>query len=798
MRLTAALLLWLVAPARSAVPTPESHFGHRMGEDRRLVAWDQVVAYFQALEKSSDRLRTRVIGKTVDGKPMIAATISSPATLRQLDRYQHIQRRLADPRRTPEEEAARLVIDGKAVVMITCSIHSTEVASTMTAVEFAWRLLAEEKPRFRAILDNVIFILVPSLNPDGVDIVADWYRRTLGSPHEGTTPPELYHRYIGHDNNRDWYIFSQPETRHTVTHLHNAWHPQIVYDVHQQGPFASRMFVPPWMDPIDPNIDPRIAQYCNWIGMGVAADLTAAGKTGVAVNAIYDFWTPARHYQAYHGGLRILTESASARLATPIVVRPDQILQTAPGYHPRESTWNHLEPWLGGEWRLRDIVDYQLIAFESVLYQAATRREDLLWNFYRIGERAVKRAKPHAFVVPSRQFDPGATRKMLETLAFGQVEIDRARDSFQAGGRVFPSGSYVIRMQQPYSSFAKTLLERQDYPDLRLYPGGPPKRPYDVTAHSLPLLMGVDTVAVEEPFTVRAERAASFPALGLTPAPRGVLPAADVDSWKAANRTWRAGGGLWRDRAGSFRTAQIPGGQLVGPPRIGVYRSHVPSMDEGWTRWILEQFGFAYSSPRNADLRAGRLREKYDALLFPDQSAAVIARGYAEGAMPPEYTGGLGREGADALRQFAADGGTLIFLNQATEYAVEQFSLPVRNVVQSASDRDFYSPGSLLNVSLDTAHPLARGLPADLAVWSERSPAWEVAPGSGARVVARYPPSSVLASGWLLGERMIAGRAALVEAPMGKGRVILFGMRPQYRGQSYRTFKLLFNALMYF
>ncbi len=797
MRLILALLL-VLAPAGAAVPTPESHFGHRMGEDRKLVDWDKVVSYFQALEKSSDRLRTRVLGKTVDGKPFLAAFISSPATLRQLDRYQLIQRRLADPRRTPEEEAARLVIDGKAIVMITCSVHSTEVASTMTAVEFAWRLLAEEKPRFRAILDNVILILVPSLNPDGVNIVAEWYRKTLGTPYEGTTPPELYHRYVGHDNNRDWYIFSQPETRHTVTQLHNAWHPQIVYDVHQQGPFASRMFVPPWMDPIDPNIDPRIAQFCNWVGMGIAADLTAAGKTGVAVNAIYDFWTPARHYQAYHGGLRILTESASARLATPITVRPDQIQQTAPGYNPREPSWNHLEPWLGGEWRVRDIVDYQLIAFESVLYQAATRRDDLLQNFYRIGERAVKRAEPHAFVVPSRQLDPGATRKMLETLAFGQVEIDRSRDSFQAGGRVFPAGSYIIRMQQPYSAFAKTLLERQDYPDLRMYPGGPPKRPYDVTAHTLPLLMGVDVAAVDQPFTARADRAASFPALALTPVPRGVLPASDVDSWKAVNRAWRSGGGVWRDRLGSFHTAQFPGGQLVRAPRIGVYRSHMPSMDEGWTRWILEQFGFAYTSPRNADIRRGGLREKFDVLLFPDQSAAVIARGYAEGAMPPEYAGGLGREGAEALRQFLAEGGTLVFLNESTEYAVEQFSLPVKNVLHGASNRDFYCPGSLLNVSLDASHPLARGLPAELAVWSERSPAWELAPGSGARIVARYPQTSVLASGWLLGERMIAGRAALVDAPVGKGRVILFGMRPQYRAQSYRTFKLLFNALTYF
>src|SRR5205085_4378641 len=246
-------------------------------------------------------------GKTAEGRPQIAVTISSAANLKNLDRYRDIQQRLADPRRIgAPSEAARLMNEGKVIVMITCSIHATEVASTHTAVEFAYRLLTENRPRFEQILNNTIFILVPSLNPDGVDIVTRWYRKTLGTPYEGTSPPELYHKYVGHDNNRDWYIFSQPETRLTASQLQTVWHPQIVYDVHQQGAYASRMFVPPWLDPIDPNVDPIISQLCNAIGAGMAADLTSAGKPGIAMNAMYDFWTPGRHYPAYHGGLRIL------------------------------------------------------------------------------------------------------------------------------------------------------------------------------------------------------------------------------------------------------------------------------------------------------------------------------------------------------------------------------------------------------------------------------------------------------------------------------------------------------------
>ncbi|HEV2688548.1 MAG TPA: M14 metallopeptidase family protein, partial [Bryobacteraceae bacterium] len=413
MKLRIAVLLLVALCVFAQVPKPESHFGHPIGVDRELLDWDKVVSYFQALAKSSDKIQVKELGKTADGRPFIAATISSAATLRDLDRYQAIQAKLADPRRTTPEEAENLIGEGKVVVLVTCSIHATEVASTHTAVEFAYRLLTENKPKFRAILDNVIFVLVPSQNPDGVDIVTRWYRKTLGTKYEGTQPPELYHKYVGHDNNRDWYIFSQPETRATVT-LQNAWHPQIVYDVHQQGPFASRLFVPPWMNPVDPNIDAIIADECNWIGTGVAVDLTAAGKKGVVVNALYDFWTPSRHYQAYHAGMRILTESASARLASPITVRPEQIQATGLGYNPRERSWNYLEPWEGGVWRLRDIIDYQLLAFESILYQAAARRADLLRNFYEVGRRAVARTTPYAFVVPRAQLDPGSSRKMLE------------------------------------------------------------------------------------------------------------------------------------------------------------------------------------------------------------------------------------------------------------------------------------------------------------------------------------------------------------------------------------------------
>ena len=726
---------------------------------------------------------------------MIAAFISSAATIKNLDKYREIQQRLADPRKTTLQQAQEFVANGKAVVMITCSIHATEVASTHTAVEFAYRLLTEDKPKFRAILDNTIFILVPSLNPDGVDIVTKWYRYTLGSQWEGTAPPELYQKYIGHDNNRDWYIFSQAETQNVVKQLHNVWHPQIVYDVHQQGAYASRIFFPPWLDPIDPNIDPIIAQECNSFGAGMATDLTASGRKGVAINAIYDFWNPSRHYQAYHGGLRLLSESASANLATPIEVKPSQIQTRALGYNPRERSWNHLEPWLGGKWTLRDIIDDQEVAFESCLYQAAMRREDLLRNFYEVGRRAVARMSPYAWVIPFEQNDMGASTQMLATLDFGQVEIEKASEAFEAGGKQYGKGSYVIRAQQPYSSWAKTLLEKQDYPDLRQYPGGPPKQPYDVTAQTLPMLMGVKVDVITTPFTAKLERASVFPFVPDKQRASGVMPSTDTDIWRVLPALWGNSPGVFRDTSTGDFYVQPPEGKqmkLLTRPNISIFKSSVPSMDEGWTRWLLEKFGFAFGSMDFGDINENRTGSAR-VIIFPDQSPRTIAEGYQGDSMPPAYRGGLGK--GDQLKEYLERGATLVFFNHATDYAIDALGLKVKNVVKGLSNREFYSPGSILNCKLDTRHELALGLPESIHVWSEGSPAWDVPEGAGT-VVARYPEQGILASGWLLGEKYLAGKAAVVDIPVGKGHVVLFGMRPQYRAQSYQTFKLLFNSFL--
>jgi hypothetical protein len=773
----AVFLLFAIAlTLLGAPPTPESWFGHKIGADRELLDWVKVVSYFEALGQSSDKIRVSEFGRSADGRPMIVATISAPETLRSLDRYREIQRRLADPRTTSPEQAEPLFAQGKTVVLITCSIHATEVASTHTAVEFAYRLITEQKPRFQSILANDIVLLAPSINPDGVDIVTQWYRRTLGTPFEGTSPPELYQKYIGHDNNRDWYIMTQPETRAVVGGLQNKWHPQIVYDVHQQESAGSRMFLPPWLDPIEPNVDPILAQGMNMIGTSMASDLTSAGFKGISIHSTYDFWSPSRAYQSFHGGLRILSESASAKLATPIDVPFEKLDRQALGYDAQRSSWNFLEPWPGGRWTLRNIIDYQEAAFESCLYQAAIHRDELLRAFYKVGQNAVGPHTLAAFEVLGNQRDPGATHRLVEKLRLGQVEVTPQTD-----------GGYLIRTSQPYSSYAKALLERQHYPDIREYPGGPPRRPYDVTAHTLPLLFGVEVREIPRIYHIANP---SEPATGSHLS----FKASDTDSWTAINKIWSSGGRVWRNPdSGDFADHAAQNEIEIKRPRIALYRSWKPSNDEGWTRWLFDEFGFAYQRVTNQDFERPDLNDRFDVMVFPDQSPADLETGYKNGEMPDEFTGGITDAGLKEIRQFVESGGTAIFLNRSTDYAVRHLGVGSASVSADIPNTEFYSPGSLLNVELDLRHPLTRGMPKYITIWSEQSPAWEATEDS----VARYPEKEILASGWLLGENVIARKSALLDIMLGKGHVILFGMRPQYRGQSYLTFKLFFNALLY-
>lgn len=762
---TAALLLGLAvgAAAGQTVPRPEDVLGFVPGTERRLAEWPVLVDYYRQLAAASDRVELRVLGRTTNGAPFIALVISSADNLQRLDEIRDVNARLADPRRiTSAAERDRLVRDGRAIVLITSSIHSTEVGGHLAPAVLAHRLATASDAETTHILDETVVVLVPSLNPDGVTIVARWYERTLGTTAEGLGPPELYHPYVGHDNNRDWYAFTQIETRLTVDSLHNVWHPHIVHDIHQQGPFGSRLFLPPFIDPIEPNVDPLIVWGVNALGTAVAWELAGQGKTGIVVHATYDAWTPARAYQHYHGGVRILSETASARLATTIDVPPDR-LRGRRGFEADQRSWNFPEPWPGGRWTLTDIVAYQSDAAFALVRQAAVDRDRWLRNFLAIGERAVRgwEGWPYAFVIPREGQPETALRTMLGILQRGLVEIRATRAPMTLDGAEYATGTYAIVLRQPYAAFAKALLERQRYPDLRASVGGPPRPPYDVTAHTLPLLMGVQVVEVHDSLAVSLSEPVSIPA---------------------------------PEYAYSGLSARAP----VSPRarRIGVYRSYTAPMDEGWTRWVFDTWRVPYVSLTDSVIRTGHLRAGFDAIVVPDLSSRDIEQGLPA-EYPAPYAGGLGRDGVAALRAFVREGGTLVAVDGASRWAIDALDLPVRDVASDWSAEQFFAPGSIFRLELDTAHALTRGMPAQTIAWFERSPVFEITDSSRARAVARFPADStaVLLSGWVLGRGRVAGRPALIEVRVGTGRVVLFGFRPQYRGQSLATYPLLFNAL---
>src|SRR5258708_1119899 len=395
------------APAHVNIPTPEEVLGFTPGDDRKLASWSQVVQYLTRLDQASDRFKFEELGKSTMGKPFVMATITSPENFERLEEYKKIQEQLADPRKlgapaSRNRKAAELIGRGKTIVLITCGIHSTEVGSYLSSMLIAHRLASSNEPEIQNILTNTIILLVPSLNPDGVDIVKNWYDKTLGTPYEGTDPPELYHKYTGHDNNRDWYAFTQVETQLTVDKIHNVWHPQIVHDIHQQGQVGSRLFLLPYMPPAEPNAPKQIVEGYNELGNYIAREMRAKGFKGITTNSTYDAWSPSRAYSHYHGGVRILSETASAKLATPITLKFED-LNSREGYDPKKESANFGPLWRGGEWHLRDIPNYMTTAAFLLLMHASENREQWLRRFYEIGNEAVRpirNGELRGFLVP--------------------------------------------------------------------------------------------------------------------------------------------------------------------------------------------------------------------------------------------------------------------------------------------------------------------------------------------------------------------------------------------------------------
>ncbi|QDV37076.1 M14 family metallopeptidase [Tautonia plasticadhaerens] len=869
----AALVSPPIAPGQPAgVPEPAVVLGFEPGADFELAPWADVVEYVRAVGASSARVRVDTLGESTQGRPFVVAAISSEETIADLDRYKDMQRRLShpDPDASPEE-VAELVGRSKTTVLITCTIHSSETASTLMACALLHDLATGDTPEIRAILDETIVLLVPSVNPDGVDIVHDWYERSKGTPWEGSGMPRLYHPYAGHDTNRDWFMLNLDETRLLTRLLYEEWFPTITWDVHQMGSNGPRLFVPPFHDPVNPNLDPRISQGIFLIGAHLAADLAREGKKGVATHVMYDNWWNGgnRTVPQRHNMVGILTEAASVKLASPIFLDRGDLRGGGRGFDDHEAKVTFVDPWPGGWWRIGDIVAYELTSARALLTLASRYKDWFQSNYRAVALDQIRHGidrPPFAWIVPADQRDPGSAARLVEILVASGIEARRATEDFQAGGVSFPAGSWIFPAAQPYRPHLKDMMERQEYPR-RVGPDGRPERPYDVAGWTLPLQMGVKSAAVAEPFDAPSEPVESVDlgggriegdlasadaiylrnranddvtvALALLDAgiaverlagpatfdglelPQGALRVPVSDEARALlesilptvsavalavdepEPTPEPGGSAEEDPnhyppAMEDEDGPMPRRFALSMPQIGLYQPWVPSMDEGWTRLVFEEFRIPYETLHNAAILAGDLDERFDVIVLPSVGRRTMLDGYGPDETEPAYVGGLAGVGVEAIRRFVQDGGRLVCLEESAAFAIEALGLPVRDVLDGISPNDFYCPGSILSVRYDDESYLAVGMPQDGSAYFSSSMGFEPT-GEGAdsvRVACRYAPTNLLESGWLLGPEHLQGKAAVVEVSVGDGQVVLFGFPPQHRGQPHATFRPLFNALL--
>ena len=768
------------------VPSPSEHLGFTVGADRTLADWGQITGYFQRLAVASPAVHVDTLGPTTNGQPFIVAAVSTPANIARLAEFRAAQAKLADPRRLTPDEERRLVASQPSVIFISNNIHGSEIGGSQMAMELAYRLATNDT--LQRYLDKEIVLIAPSMNPDGQRMITEWYRKNLGTKWEGGPLPWLYHPYVGHDNNRDWFMVTQKETRLVTDYLYGVWFPEIFYDVHQMGAEGARIFVPPLVDPVNPNLDPMIVRGIAHVGAEMALALEERGKSGVANSVIYDLWWHggARSTPTRHNMVGVITEAASVRIATPIVQDTSKLRGHARGLPKYERRINFPNPWPGGTWRLRDIIDYELVAAEALVRLASEQREDYVRNFVAMGRRAIAtgaKEAPYAFVIPAGQADAGAVERLVDVLRVGRVEVGQARTAFSAGGKSFAPGSYIVRLDQPYRAHAKDLLEVQRFPKMEQWPGGPPERPYDVAGWTLPLQMGVTVVTIDEPLTADAPLV--------------------TDASPRVRCVTRSAAALGAPTARDTRQY----GCLTRVPRVGLYKSWTASMDEGWTRWVMDDFKLPYVSLGDSAVRAGSLRKRFDVIVIPDLSLREVRDGMSDAQVPPAYAGGFGAEGLAALKRFTEDGGHLVLVDGATELAATALGIDVKLVTagggggsrNAAADAEqIYAPGSILRVMVDPAHPVGKGMAEASAIYFVNSTSLDLPAGSKARVIARYPsqPDSILLSGFLQGASTLAGKVAAADVPLGSGRVTMFGFRPLYRGQSYGTFKMFFNALL--
>jgi len=816
-----------------------------VGQNRVLASYSESERYLRALAARSGRVRLLEMGPTVEGRTMVALAISAPSNIAKLDELSRSWAHIADPRGLEAPARDRLVATLPSCILITAGIHANEVAGPQSALLLAFELAnAPVGTAEAAWLEHVVLLLVPSLNPDGQEATVAWYRKCLGTPYEGSSPPFLYHRYAGHDNNRDFVYLTQPESRALNRFAYRQWHPQLFLDLHMMGSTGPRQFVPPFADPVAPNVHPLVWRMTSHLGTLMSLRLEEQGKAGVVSGWTFDAnWIGGtRNTGWWKNVFGVLTETASAALATPIQVDENELRAGGKGLVDYRAQVNFPNPWRGGTWGLADAVSYQLTLMRAFVEFGSVQREAVLRDVSLMAAEAVARGEreaPRAYLVPPGD-DPGRRAHLVELLLTAGLDGFVAEGAITADDQPYPAGTVVFPAAQPLRQYLLEVMERQRYPEIAPAPEAEILLPYDITAWTMPLTLGVRTLRVEGEVSgtvapIRPQWAApDAPAEG-----EGsvlVVPAGQLGGFSAANRALGEGASVARTTAtvriagkdilaGSFviggldaKTQErlLAGGDVTvvrtgttptasTPVRravVGVYHPHFGLEDAGWLRFVLERAGFAVEVVDTAAVTSGAFGGRVEVLVIPPMDGKVLMEGPQQrgpAPPPPEYRKGIGKEGVEAIRHFVTDGGSVVAFETSASWLAEALDLPVTNSLRGVKGDEFRCPGVLLTLEVDKTSPLGWGMPERVAAMIEGETAFATRPVVGEQsraVAARFPDSPLVLSGWMRGEEKLHRRAAVVEVRCGKGRAVLFSFAPYFRGQTEATFPLLYNAMM--
>jgi len=861
-----AIASWLVpspvvARSEPEIPTPEGVLGFVPGTDRQLMDYEQLVDYMQKLAAASTSVEMLEFGTTPLGRPMYVAFISSSENLERLEELKGVNRRLALDPAIPPEELEDLIANGRVFVMETLSMHSGEVAPSQSLPLFAYRMATTEDPEIVTQLDSVVLMMVLCHNPDGMDMVVEHYREYLGTKYEGSSLPRVYHKYVGHDNNRDFVALTQADTSAISALFSTEWYPQVLVEKHQMGSTGPRYFVPPNHDPIAENVDEGLWNWKAVFGSNLSRDMSADGLQGVASHWLFDdYWPGSTETSLYKNVISFLTEAASCRLATPVRVEQTELSVRGKGLAEYKKGVNLPDPWPGGRWSLGDIVTYELSSMSSILATAARHRTEILEFRNALCRKEVEKGRteaPYYFVLPRQQGDPGELAALVALLQRHGVKVDSLTGDTVAGELHFSAGDVVVPVSQPYRAFVKEVMEKQRYPERHYTPGGELIRPYDITSWSLPLHMGVRSIQVDtrsetleallEPVpadafavdmtlpddlwavaysaTANASYKAVFAALSA-----GLEVGRLTDPLSSGDMQLPAGSFVIRgshdalqslvDQVGLSPTVLAEGISAVRQPvrrsRIGLVETYFHDMDAGWTRYLFDTYGISYTVLHPEDFDGADLGGDFDVIVFPAASKDVLTKGkykrgdrYMGNDYPPEFRKPISKEGLGKLTAFIEGGGVVVSWGGSTglftdglapisgEKDGERIELPVRDVTKNL--KEVLVPGAFLAVNFVADNPITWGMPERGGAFSRGSPVFATSIprlDTDRRVVAVYPERDLLLSGYIEGERALQDRPVIVWVRAGKGQLVLFGIRPQFRGSTPATFKLVFNALL--